>query len=162
MEMFGGSSFPAADNARSIPSRQSFASWPTVRASDPGNDLRLKQRGPQRAARASASAADGHVRAADSQRGHATRAHTGHEHICAALMELCTGMFNAGVRAGSAQALAQLAERGIEAQISTDRYLLSDSAHWSGSKSNALTSLSARKSKPSALALTPPAPATTP
>ena len=43
-------------------------------------------------------------------------------------MELCTGMFNAGIRAGSTQALAQLAERGIEAQISTDRYLLSDSA----------------------------------
>ena len=51
---------------------------------------------------------------------------TADEHICAALMELCTGMFNAGIRAGSAQALAQLAERGIEAQISTDRYLLSD------------------------------------
>jgi len=53
---------------------------------------------------------------------------TADEHICAALMELCSGMFNAGVRAGSTDALAQLAERGIEAQISTDRYLLSDNA----------------------------------
>jgi hypothetical protein len=53
---------------------------------------------------------------------------TADEHVCAALMELCTGMFDAGIRAGSTEALAQLAERGIEAPISTDRYLLSDNA----------------------------------
>ena len=53
---------------------------------------------------------------------------TADERICAAVMELCSGMFNAGIGAGSTQALAQLAERGIEAQISTDRYLLSDNA----------------------------------
>jgi hypothetical protein len=48
-------------------------------------------------------------------------------HVCAVLMGLCIGMFNAGVRAGCARLLADLAEQGVDAQISMDRYLLSES-----------------------------------
>ena len=49
-------------------------------------------------------------------------------HVCAVLMGLCIGMFNAGVRAGCTQALAQLAEQGVDAQVSMDGYLVSESA----------------------------------
>ena len=48
--------------------------------------------------------------------------------VCAVLMGLCIGMFNAGVRAGCTQALAQLAEQGVDAQIRMDGYLVSESA----------------------------------
>jgi hypothetical protein len=49
-------------------------------------------------------------------------------HVCAVLMGLCIGMFNAGVRAGCTQALAQLAQQGVDVQISMDGYLVSESA----------------------------------
>ena len=49
-------------------------------------------------------------------------------HVCAVLMGLCIGMFNEGLRAGCTQALAQLAEQGVDAQISIDGYLVSESA----------------------------------
>jgi hypothetical protein len=48
-------------------------------------------------------------------------------YVCAILTGLCIGMFNAGVRAGCARLLADLAEQGVDAQISMDRYLLSES-----------------------------------
>ncbi len=41
-------------------------------------------------------------------------------HVCAILTGLCIGMFNAGVRAGRTEALAQLAEQGVDAEISMD------------------------------------------
>ena len=46
-------------------------------------------------------------------------------YVYAVLTGLCIGMFNAGVRAGCAVAVAQLAEQGVDAQISVEGYLSS-------------------------------------
>ncbi|MGO9885938.1 MAG: hypothetical protein ACLPV4_23325 [Solirubrobacteraceae bacterium] len=48
--------------------------------------------------------------------------------VCTAVMDLCMGVFNAGMRAGCAQILAQLAEQGVDFKFNMDSYLLTDEA----------------------------------
>lgn len=50
------------------------------------------------------------------------------QHVRTAITELCIRVFNTGVRAGATEAIAQLSEQGVHAQLNMDPFLLDDAS----------------------------------